>query len=201
MAAGERVGVTGPVGSGKSTLADVLFGLRAPHQGTIQLDGFDLRDIPLGDLRQSVALVRGIEIFPGSVIDNVRLGREDLSLADVTDALRRVGLHDDVLGLPDGLSTRLHPNGRPLSSRQAWRLMVARAIAGSPRLLVIDGVLDHIDASQDRDALLSMIVGADAPWTLVCITDAPDLLARCSRVITLEGGQVRERQRQGEVQA
>jgi putative ABC transport system ATP-binding protein len=201
IAAGERVGVTGPVGSGKSTLADVLFGLRAPHQGTIQLDGFDLRDIPLGDVRQSVALVRGIEIFPGSVIDNVRLGREDLSLADVTDALRRVGLHDDVLGLPDGLSTRLHPNGRPLSSRQAWRLMVARAIAGSPRLLVIDGVLDHIDASQDRDALLSMIVGADAPWTLVCITDAPDLLARCSRVITLEGGHVRERQREGEVQA
>jgi putative ABC transport system ATP-binding protein len=199
IAAGERLGVVGPIGSGKSTLADVLFGLRVPHQGTIQFDGFDLRDIPLDDLRQSVALVRGIEIFPGSVIDNVRLGRDDLSLADVTDALRRVGLYDDALALPEGLSTRLHPNGRPLSSRQAWRLMIARAVAAHPRLLVVDGVLDRIDASGDRERLLPLIFGADAPWTLVCITEVPDLLAHCSRVITLEGGEVRERAR--EVQA
>jgi putative ABC transport system ATP-binding protein len=201
IAAGERLGVSGPIGSGKSTLADVVFGLRAPHRGTILLDGFDLRDIPPGDLRQSVALVRGSEVFPGSVIDNVRLGRDDLSLADVTDALRRVGLYDDVLALPDGLSTRLHPNGRPMSSRQVWRLMIARAIAAHPRLLVIDGALDRIESSDDRERLLPLIFGADAPWTLVCLTDSRDLLAHCSRVITLEGGQVHERHREGEVEA
>ncbi len=192
IAAGDRIGVTGPVGSGKSTLADVLFGLRAPDHGTIQLDGFDTRDIPLADLRQCVSLVRGTEVFPGSVIDNVRLGREDVSLADVTDALRRVGLQEELLALPDGLSTTLHPSGRPLSSRQAWRLMVARAIVGQPRLLVMDGVLDQID-SAEREQLVQLLFGADAPWTLVCVTDDPALLARCSRVVTLRGGQLRER--------
>jgi putative ABC transport system ATP-binding protein len=200
--AGERLGVTGPVGSGKSTLADTLFGLRPPDRGALLVDGCDVRDIPLADLRQCVALVRGVEVFPGSVIDNVRLGREDLSLADVNDALRRVGLHDEMLALPEGLSTRLHPNGRPLSSRQAWRLMIARAIAGQPRLLVVDGVMDHIDRSEEREPLLRLLFGADAPWTLVCITDDPDLLARCSRVVTLHGGQLREsRQSSGEVEA
>ena len=159
VAAGERLGVTGPTGSGKSTLADVLFGLRAASRGTMRLDGFDTRDIPLADLRQCVALVRQIEVFPGSVIDNVRLGREDLSLADVTDALRRAGLHDELLQLPDGLATTLHPSGRPLSSRQASRLMIARAIAGQPRLLVLDGVLDQIDNAEDRDRLMPLLFG------------------------------------------
>ena len=201
IAAGERVGVTGPIGSGKSTLADVLFGLRAPDRGTMLLDGFDTRDIPLADLRHCVSLVRGTEVFPGTVTDNVRLGREDLSLADVTDALRRVGLHDELLALPDGLATKLHPNGRPLSSRQAWRLMVARAIVGQPRLLVVDGVLDQIDYSEEREHLMQLLFAADAPWTLVCITDEPDLLARCSRVVTLHGGQLRQRRPEGEVEA
>jgi len=201
IAAGERVGVTGPVGSGKSTLSDVLFGLRAPDHGAMLLDGFDTRDIPLSDLRQCVSLVRALEVFPGSVIDNVRLGREDSSLADVTDALRRVGLHDELLSLPDGLSTKLHPSGRPLSSRQAWRLMVARAILGQPRLLVVDGVLDQFDHAEERDQLVQLLFGAEAPWTLICVTDEPALLARCSRVVTLRGGQLGERGREAEVQA
>lgn len=197
IAAGERIGVTGPVGSGKSTLSDVLFGLRAPNRGAMLIDGFDTRDIPLADLRHCVSLVRNIEVFPGTVIDNVRLGRDDLSLADINDALRRVGLHDELLALPEGLSTKLHPNGRPLSSRQAWRLMVARAIAGQPRLLVIDGALDHIDYSGERLHLMQLLFSPDAPWTLVCITDEPDLLARCSRVITLQGGHLGEGRREG----
>lgn len=199
---GERLGVTGPVGSGKSTLADLLFGLRLPQQGTLLVDGFDIRDVPLPDLRQCVALVRGIEVFPGTVVDNVRLGRDDLSLGDVNDALQRVGLHEELLALPDGLATRLHPNGRPLSSRQAWRLMVARAIVGQPRLLIIDGVLDQIDYSDERERLMEILFAADAPWTLVCVTDDPDLLVRCSRVVTLHGGQVRAARRDsGEVEA
>ena len=202
VAAGARVGITGAVGSGKSTLADVLFGLRIPSRGTLVIDGYDARDIPLADLRQCVALVRGIEVFPGSVIDNVRLGREDLSLADVNDALRRVGLQDEVLALADGLSTRLHPNGRPLSSRQAWRLMVARAIVGQPRLLVVDGVLDRIDHSEEREQLLQLLFDEHARWTLVCVTDDPVLLARCSRVVRLNAGRlVSDSMASGEVRA
>jgi len=157
---------------------------------------------PLADLRQSVALVRHIEVFPGSVIDNIRLGREDLSRGDVTEALRGVGLHDELLDLPQGLSTRLHPNGRPLSSRQAWRLMVARAIAGRPRLLVVDGALDQIDYSDERERLMQLLFSADAPWTLVCMTDDTDLLARCSRVVALHDGRLQaDHHAPGEVQA
>jgi putative ABC transport system ATP-binding protein len=190
IAAGERVGITGPDGAGKSTLGDLLFGLRTPTRGALTVDGVDTRQLPLADLREHVSLVRGLEVFPGSIIDNVRMGREDLSLADVTDALHRVGLADELLTLPQGLDTLLHPSGRPLSSRQAWRLMVARAIVSQPRVLVVDGVLDHIDYAAGRDRLMDEVFGPDAPWTLVCITNEPDLLTRCTRVVALQAGRI-----------
>jgi putative ABC transport system ATP-binding protein len=191
VAPGERLGVTGPAGAGKSTFADMLFGLRAPTSGVVLVDDVDTRTLPPVDLREHVALVRGIEVFPGSIVDNVRLGREDLSLADVNDALRRVGLLDELRALPDGLSTLLHPSGRPLSSSQAWRLMIARATVGQPRLLVVDRALDRIDLSSPRgQETTDVLFDAAAPWTLICITDDDSLLSRCSRTVVFEGGRM-----------
>ncbi|MGD9903492.1 MAG: peptidase domain-containing ABC transporter [Vicinamibacterales bacterium] len=191
VAAGERVGVTGPHGAGKSTLADVLFGMRQPGAGAIRLHGVDLRHVPLPAMRQQVALVRGVELFPGSILDNVRLGRDELSHAQVTAALDAVGLLDELQRLPDGLDTELHPHGRPLSHRQACRLMIARAIVGRPRLVVLDGILDQIDRPDDEAQLAALLFAPDAPWTVVCITDRPALLARCTRVVELHDGEMR----------
>ena len=188
VGAGERLGLTGPNGSGKSTVADVLFGLRTPSNGVVRIDDIDLRSIPLAQLRRDVALVRDVELFPGTIVDNVRLGRDHLTLQDVTAALESVGLMDELLKLPEGLQTTLHPHGRPLSYRQSRRIMIARAIVGRPRLLVLDGALDHVDRHRERDRLVSVLFAPTAPWTLVCITERPDLLARCSRVVTLHDG-------------
>jgi ABC-type bacteriocin/lantibiotic exporter with double-glycine peptidase domain len=190
VAPGERLGVTGPAGAGKSTFADLIFGLREPTRGVVLVDDVDIRTVPPVDLREHVSLVRGLEVFPGSVVDNVRLGREDLSLADVNDALRRVGLLDELRALPEGLSTILHPSGRPLSSGQAWRLMIARATVGQPRLLVVDRVLDR--SSPSGQETLDVLFDAKAPWTLVCITDNDALLSRCARTVVFEGGRVLE---------
>jgi ABC-type bacteriocin/lantibiotic exporter with double-glycine peptidase domain len=187
---GARVGVSGPHGSGKSTLADLLFGLRAQTSGVVTVGGVDIRALPLTALRCEASLVRGVELFPGTVIENVRLGREDLSHADVGRALAAVGLLDELLELPDGLETELHPHGRPLSYRQASRLMIARAIAGRPRLVILDGALDHID-QQDEPALADLLFDPAAPWTLVCITERPDFLRRCTRRVRLEDGEIR----------
>ena len=190
--AGSRVGVTGVNGAGKSTLADVLFGLRERSTGSLRIDDIDLRSLPLHDLRRQVTLVRAVELFPGTVLDNVRLGREELSHADVSRALEDVGLLEELLGMPDGLDTELNPHGRPLSYGQACRLMIARAIAGRPRLIVIDGTLDQVDRGVDDQRLVDVLFAPDAPWTLVCITDRADLLARCSRVVVMKNGAVRD---------
>lgn len=191
VAPGERLGIRGRIGAGKSTLSDVLFGLRMPQTGVVEIGGVDLRSLPLAALRQEAALVRGIELFPGTILENVRLGR-DLDHATVTRVLAAVGLLDELQALPAGLDTVLHPHGRPLSYRQACRLMVARAVVGRPRLLVLDGVLDAIDQPEEQAQLASVLFAPDAPWTLVCITERPDVLAECSRVVSLVDGEVRE---------
>ena len=186
VAPGERVAVTGASGTGKSTLVDLLYGLREPARGRILLDGVDLRDVLREDLRAHVAAVKGFEVFDGTVLENVRLGREDLSAADVRDALSRVGLLDEVQELPEGLHTRLCTGGAPLSLGQARRLLLARAIAGRPRLLVLDEALDDLDAAR-RPGVLRELFDRDNPWTLLVVTHLPEVARACDREVVLGG--------------
>ncbi|MCK5942012.1 MAG: ABC transporter ATP-binding protein, partial [Planctomycetes bacterium] len=111
---GERVALTGPAGGDSSLLLDVLYGLRSPAAGVVSVDGLDLRQLRLDRTRDEFALVHGTEIVEGTIIDNLRFGRESASPTAVRDALRDVGLWDEVLALPQGLETRLATGGQPL---------------------------------------------------------------------------------------
>ena len=122
-------------------------------------------------------------MIAGSVTENVRLGCAALGPPDIRAALEVVGLLGVVQRLPGGLETRLIPGGKPLSAGQARRLTIARALAGKPRLLILDGVLDALDL-QDCPALLPTLFSADAPWTLIVVTRDRDILDRCDRTIT-----------------
>jgi ABC-type bacteriocin/lantibiotic exporter with double-glycine peptidase domain len=181
---GERVALLGPNGAGKSTVIDLLFGLRTPTSGYIAIDGEDLRSLRLDSVRQHIAVVKGLEIFEGSVLENVRMGREELTLSDVREALAKVELLEDILQLPEGLHTRLGTGGSPLSLGQAERLMLARVIAGQPRLLVLDEVLDNMD-HEARKTVLPAILGPDAHWTLLVVTHSREVARLCDRQILL----------------
>ena len=118
-----------------------------------------------------------------------RLAKEHRAQAALAEKAREyVGLLDELLDLPDGIQTILQPHGRPLSHRQACRLMIARAIVGRPRLLILDGALDQIDRRYELEQLTAPLFSRSAPWTLICITERPDLLARCDRVMALRDG-------------
>lgn len=191
IAAGERVVLTGRSGAGRSALVDVLLGLREPDGGLIEIDGFDLAAIDRHELRARTALVRGGELVVGSIADNVAFGRSEIDAHEVREALRAVGLMDEVSGLPDGLDTRLMPDGSPLSRGQAARLVLARAVAGRPALLVIDGALDALDPFT-RAKVLDTVFAPDAPWTLLVITDDPGVQARCARTLAIVDGRLGE---------
>ncbi len=185
LESGAHVGVTGPDGSGKSMLADVLCGLRRPPSGVVMLNGLDTRDLAPTALRESIALVRRPDVISDSVAQNVALGRPGLGSQEVTDALAASGLLEQVLTMPEGLQSSLRGGAAALTRTQAICLMVARAIAGRPSLLVVDGALDGITDPVIREAICKTLFSSTAPWTLVCISSDPDLLARCQRTVRL----------------
>jgi putative ABC transport system ATP-binding protein len=150
------------------------------HDGFIRLDGLDLRSWDLARLRTQVALVREGDIVTGTVTENIRLGRDDIGLDTITDALDRVGLLDDLLALPDGLETRLLPGGLPLSSRQRLKLLLARAVVLSPRLLLLDDILDGSDPSTLSE-LFAVLRDPRQSWTVLIATRDPEVAERCQR--------------------
>jgi ABC-type bacteriocin/lantibiotic exporter with double-glycine peptidase domain len=183
--AGARAAIVGPSGTGKSTLLELLFGLREPAKGLITVDGIDMRDIRLETIREQTATVSHKEVFDGDIIDNVRLGRPGITLNDVRDALDAVGLLEDIQNFPHGMRTHLSTGGAPLSWGQQQRLMLARALAGKPRLLLVDGVLDRLDPNV-RANLIPVLFDKHAPWTLVVVTTDPDILRACDHRIELQ---------------
>ena len=184
---GDRLAVTGPAGSGKSTLLQALFGLGRPAAGHVELDGMDLRDIRRDVLRHHVALARDVEVFSGTIAENVALERSNVSHNEVRDALAAVGLLRTVLAMPDGLDTRLVSGGEPLSRTQVLRLMLARAIAGRPRLVVIDGLLDGLSDSDSLE-LAERLFSTEHEWTVVVVTGRESIAKLCNRHLDLGAG-------------
>ncbi len=174
----------GPHGSGVSTVLDMIFGLRRPDDGHVSVDGIDLRSWHLESLRKQVQLLRQDEFISGTVIDNLRLGRSDLGLDEVRNALARTGLLDDVLSLPDGMNTRIQLGGLPLSAAQRARLLLARAFVQRPRLLLVDEVLDGL-APNILEELRSVLYDPEIPWTLILATRESSLIDACTEVIDL----------------
>lgn len=188
---GERLGVSGRSGAGKDVLFDVLWGLRRPTRGSVWVDGNELGSLSLEAARASMSLLTELEMTPGTVRDNVRLGRTFVTESDVRDAVERVGLLEVLEKLPEGLDTPITRHGWPLSDSETRELAAARVIAGRPRLLIVsDELLPNPGAA--RKKVLDALFADDAPWTLLISSNAPDVLARCPRVLELPHGTMRD---------
>lgn len=188
--AGSRFGITGATGSGKSTLIDLIYGLREPTSGTMIFEGSDYRKLKLYDLRGKIALVRGIEIFHGSLEDNIRLGVKNLSSAELRQILATVGLLEVVETLPDGLRTMLTTGGQPLTPGQCYRLMLARALALQPRVLILDEILDRMEDGPEQDNLMEKLTTPENNWTLIVVSRSRSVLKHCMNHIHLANGRI-----------
>ena len=182
---GSKVAIVGPNGSGKSTLIDILYGLREPTRGHVEVNGLPLRDLSLRILRENIALVRGAAIFDGTILENIQMSRPSITLERVREALEAVGLWDEIASLPEGLDTHLTTDGDNLSSGHAQRLAIARAIAGRPGCLLLDEALDHLDP-RSRRSILDAVLGPNVPWTAIVATHDPLVAEACSQAVRVE---------------
>lgn len=187
---GEHVSLVGQSGVGKSTLAMLLCGLHEANHGLVQINGMDLRDANLESLRQSVGLVSDDnEVFAGTIEENILLGRENLTHEDLQWAIEFARLTDDLAELPDGLRTRLVSEGRNLSRGQIQRLLIARAVAGRPQLLILDEGFTGVDEN-DKLIILEELFNPDYNWTIINISHDPEIVVRSKTIHVLAGGRI-----------
>lgn len=187
IAPGEKVAIWGQNGSGKSTLVDCVYRITSPRSGRVEIDGHDVREVHPLELRSEIALVRGIDLFHGTIEENLTLSNGGASSSRVREALSLVGVLEDIYALPDGLQTVLQGQAEPLSRGQVTRLMIARAVLMDPRLIIIDGMLDGIDEST-IEGLLNELTGPKARWSLLVLTHESTIAQHFSTSYQLHAG-------------
>ncbi len=182
---GEIVAIAGPSGCGKSTLLDVLLVLAPPWTGTVQVGGVSLADLDPDAWRAQVAWVpQRPHLFARSITENVRLGRPDATDDAVRAAIDDAGLDQVVARLPDGLETRLGPEGAGLSAGERQRVALARAFVRDAPLVLLDEPTASLDGRTEESVLAAvrrLMVGR----TVVIVAHRPSLLAMADRVVRL----------------
>jgi ATP-binding cassette subfamily B protein len=192
VAPGQSLALVGATGSGKSTVAGLLARLYDPEDGRVLLDGHDLRNLRLADVRRAVALVfEETFLFSESVRENIRVGRPEASDDEVRRAAELAGAGAFIDDLPGGYETILGERGFSLSGGQRQRIAIARAILADPAVLVLDDATSAVDATKEheiRAALAQVMLGR----TTLVIAHRPATIALADRVAVLEGGRIVE---------
>jgi ABC-type bacteriocin/lantibiotic exporter with double-glycine peptidase domain len=190
VAAGSRVVITGFDGAGQTTLLRVLAGLYHDFEGGLAYDGQPARSLELAAMRSQVGqLLSATDLFDGTLAENLRVGRAQLSNVDLTEALESVGAADWLATLPSGLETPILSGGRSLPSHLVARLLLAQAIVGSPRLVVMDDFFQNLEA-QTRDRFVELLMDRARPWTVLAVSHDPAFLAAADRVLVMQAGRI-----------
>ncbi len=192
LQSGERASLVGASGAGKTTLASLICGLQEANHGTVEVGGYDVRDLNLKSLRRQVGFVGDInEIFEGTIEENVGLGRPTVSHQDIRWALDAAQFSDDLINLSDGINTMLVSGGRNLSRGQVQRLLIARAIAERPRLLILDEAFTGID-EKTKLKIIDSLFSSENSWTVLDISHDAEVVMRSDKVYVLSQGAITE---------
>jgi ATP-binding cassette subfamily B protein len=189
---GETVAIVGHTGAGKTTIISLLMRFYDIQKGAIRIDGVDIRDMDLGELRRRYGVVlQDPFLFSGTVENNIRLGSSWISDEQVESAAESVNVADFIRTLPGGFKEPVLERGSTLSTGQKQLISFARALAHDPRILILDEATSSVDTETElrvRDALTRMVEGR----TSVIIAHRLSTIQRANKIIVMHKGVVRE---------
>jgi ATP-binding cassette, subfamily B, bacterial len=190
--AGQTLALVGTTGAGKTTIAKLATRFYDPDDGSVRVDGVDLRDVSAEDLHHSVVMVTQENyLFSGSIADNIRFGRPDASQEDVETATRAIGAHGFIAALPEGYDTQVSNRGGLLSAGQRQLIAFSRAFLADPAVLILDEATSSLDVPSERlvqRALRTILRGR----TAVIIAHRLSTVEIADRVLVLEHGRIIE---------
>ena len=187
---GEYVAIVGKTGCGKSTLMRLLLGFEKPEKGSVRFDGKDINSLDLPSLRKKIGTVmQDAGLFQGDIYSNIVITAPELTLNDAWEAAEKAGIADDIRDMPMGMNTIIAEGQGGISGGQRQRLMIARAIAPKPKILMFDeatSALDNKTQKQVSDALDAM------GCTRLVIAHRLSTIKHCDRILVLDGGHIIE---------
>jgi ABC-type bacteriocin/lantibiotic exporter with double-glycine peptidase domain len=187
---GQYVAIVGETGCGKSTLMRLMLGFETPQKGSVYYDGKDLKRIDLKSLRQKIgAVMQNGKIFPGDIYSNIVLTSPQLTMEEAWEAAEIAGIAGDIKEMPMGMNTLISEGQGGISGGQKQRLLIARAVASKPDILIFDeatSALDNITQKKISDALDEM------KCTRIVIAHRLSTIRHCDRIVLIKDGKIAE---------
>jgi ATP-binding cassette, subfamily B, multidrug efflux pump len=189
---GEKVAIVGATGAGKTSLISLLFRFYDYQQGAIRMDGVEIKEMPVEILRRQLGLVlQDVFIFSGDYAGNIRLGNNDISDAELSEALKKVNLHEFVIQSEGGLKAEVKERGATLSTGQKQLLSFARALAFNPRILVLDEATSSVDTATEKMIQMALDNLLENR-TAIIIAHRLSTIEKADKIIVLHNGELRE---------
>ncbi len=193
VGAGEKLAIVGRTGSGKSTMVKMLVRLLQPTEGRVMLDGRDVNELPLGALRRTVGMVpQEPTLFSDTLARNITFGKTDAELIEIQNAARIAGLEADIATLAHGYDTVVGERGMALSGGQKQRVTIARLLAYSPAVVVLDDALSSVDTETEKAVLESLEQSVQGRTTIV-VAHRASTVRDSDQIVVLEDGEIAER--------
>lgn len=187
---GEKICISGYNSSGKSTLLQIISGLYENFTGALTYNDIPRDNLNINSLRYYIGNYSPQDdLFDGTLLENITMGAESVSLADVTEAIQKVGLQEFIDNLPKGYNTIIEPTGGRMSRTVIKKIILARGIVHRPRLLAMEELLAKFERTE-RENVINLLTDKNQKWTLVVVSNDPALAAKCDRVFVMKDGEI-----------
>jgi ATP-binding cassette subfamily B protein len=185
------IGIIGPSGGGKSTLVQLLLGLRTVTEGAVLVDGRPIADLSRSDWARRVTFVpQDPHLITGTIAENIRFYRDDVTSEDIEEAARLAHLHDEIMGFPEGFERHVGQRGEHLSGGQRQRVCIARALVEHPDILILDEPTSALDVRSEHH-VRAALVGMKTQMTIVIIAHRLSTLDICDRLMVIQDGELK----------